>query len=85
MLFSKPSPPGGGITTGDVTPFTLSTSSSSCNCGSGDPAIRPARVSTDVPDSLVVLSCVQGLGWLRWLWDLTVKAGSRFLPPCSSP
>ena len=48
MLFSKPSPPGGGITTGK-TPFTLSTSSSSCNCGSGDPAIRPARASTDAP------------------------------------
>ena len=38
-----------------------------------------------MPAGLLVLSCVQGLGWLRWFWDLTVKAGSRFLPPCSSP
>ena len=37
MLFSKPSPPGGGITTGK-TPFTLSTSSSSCNCESWNSA-----------------------------------------------
>jgi len=26
------------------------------------------------PASLHVLSCVQGLGWLRWFWDLTYRA-----------
>jgi hypothetical protein len=36
-----------------------------------------------MPASLLVLSCPQGLGWLRWFWDLTVKAGSRCLPAFS--